>query len=277
MPASTTAAGHPRAPRGSGSESRMEQPGAARRRRGRPRVPGVQADVMVVAAGGDEGRFIAQPLLQLEAEHAAVEVERAVDVRHFEVDVADVDAGVDRRGGAGRDRLLDTRVDRRAVLRAGGSATAPPARAPAFGRSPRRPVEHLVDEPVGAGVVVPPDMPDGPAGEGHERLHDFGVQPAQVQRPSPCIRPSPGGRSARSPRRAQPPPRRAPPLAGCPAAGRGTRPRCWWRGRSVRACSSSTVPSALWITAATAAGPGLPLDPPSTLITSFFTLCRRCV
>ena len=60
------------------------------------RLPGVEADVVVVAAGRDEGGLVADPLLQLEAEHAAVELERAVEVGHFEVDVADVDAGIDR-------------------------------------------------------------------------------------------------------------------------------------------------------------------------------------
>ena len=55
--------------------------------------------MVVVAAGGDEGRLVAQPLLELEAEHPAVEVERAVEVGDLEVDVADVDAGIDRSGG----------------------------------------------------------------------------------------------------------------------------------------------------------------------------------
>ena len=57
--------------------------------------------MVVVAAGRDEGRLVAEALLQLEAEHAAVEVERAVDVGDLEVDVADVDAGVDRLVVAG--------------------------------------------------------------------------------------------------------------------------------------------------------------------------------
>ena len=52
--------------------------------------------MVVVAAGRDERRLVAEALLQLEAEHAAVERERAIDVGHLEVDVADVDAGVDR-------------------------------------------------------------------------------------------------------------------------------------------------------------------------------------
>ena len=51
---------------------------------------------MVVATGRDEGGVVADPLLQLEAEHAAVEVERPVEVGHFEVDVADVDTRIDR-------------------------------------------------------------------------------------------------------------------------------------------------------------------------------------
>ena len=68
---------------------------------------------MVVAAGGDEGRVVADPLLQLEAEHAAVEVQRPVEVGHFEVDVADVDAGVDR---------LSHRRSRAALTRRSASA-----------------------------------------------------------------------------------------------------------------------------------------------------------
>jgi hypothetical protein len=52
--------------------------------------------VVVVAAGGDEGGVGAPTLHQLEAEEAAVEVEGAVDVGDLEVDVADVDAWVDR-------------------------------------------------------------------------------------------------------------------------------------------------------------------------------------
>ena len=53
---------------------------------------------MVVVAGGDEGRLLAQPLLQVEAEDADVERERPLDVRDLEVDVADVDARIDAHG-----------------------------------------------------------------------------------------------------------------------------------------------------------------------------------
>jgi hypothetical protein len=51
---------------------------------------------MVVATGRDEGGFFAEALLQLEAEHIAVEGQRAVEVGDLEVDVTDVDAGIDR-------------------------------------------------------------------------------------------------------------------------------------------------------------------------------------
>ena len=62
----------------------------------RRRLPRVQPDVVVVAARRDEGRLVAEALLELEAEHAALERERPVDVRDLEVDVPDVDARVDR-------------------------------------------------------------------------------------------------------------------------------------------------------------------------------------
>ena len=53
---------------------------------------------MVVAAGRDERRLAAEPAGQLEAEHALVERERAVEVGDLEVDVADVGARVERGG-----------------------------------------------------------------------------------------------------------------------------------------------------------------------------------
>ena len=67
-----------------------------RRRRAAAALPRVQADVVVIAARGDERRVLAHPLLQLEAEHADVEVERALDVGHLQVDVADLVARIDR-------------------------------------------------------------------------------------------------------------------------------------------------------------------------------------
>ena len=50
----------------------------------------------MLAAGGDEGGLIFEARLYLEAEHAAIEAERALDVGHLEMDVADVHARVDR-------------------------------------------------------------------------------------------------------------------------------------------------------------------------------------
>jgi hypothetical protein len=50
---------------------------------------------MVVAACGDECSLVAHARLLLEAEHADVERKGTVDVGHLQVDVADVDAGID--------------------------------------------------------------------------------------------------------------------------------------------------------------------------------------
>src|SRR5205823_10269374 len=85
------------------------EPGRATRwRSAATALPGVHPDVMVIAASGYEGRLRPEALLQLEAEHVAVEGERAVDVSDLEMDVPDVDTGIDRRKGVllGCARLL---------------------------------------------------------------------------------------------------------------------------------------------------------------------------
>ena len=51
----------------------IEPGGVRRRRRAAEALPGIQADMVVVAPGGDEGRGGAVTLHQLEAEHAAIE------------------------------------------------------------------------------------------------------------------------------------------------------------------------------------------------------------
>jgi hypothetical protein len=56
---------------------------------------------MVVVARGDEGGLIAELLLQLEAENAAVKADRSLEIGDLQMDVADVDARIDRHG---RDR-----------------------------------------------------------------------------------------------------------------------------------------------------------------------------
>ena len=54
--------------------------------------------MVVVPAGRDEGRVLAVPVLELEAEHAAVEVECPVEVGDLEVHMPDVHAWIDRAG-----------------------------------------------------------------------------------------------------------------------------------------------------------------------------------
>jgi hypothetical protein len=56
--------------------------------------------VVVVPARRDEGGLPAEPVLELETEHVAPERERPVEVGDLQVDVADVDAGIDRHVGS---------------------------------------------------------------------------------------------------------------------------------------------------------------------------------
>ena len=51
---------------------------------------------MMITAGGNECRLPAEPLRQLKAENAAIEGKRPVDIGHFQMDVTDTHAGVDR-------------------------------------------------------------------------------------------------------------------------------------------------------------------------------------
>jgi hypothetical protein len=64
-------------------------------------LPGIEADVVVVATGRDERCGGAVALHELEAEDAAVEVERALELCDFQVHVADRRASVDRAEAKG--------------------------------------------------------------------------------------------------------------------------------------------------------------------------------
>src|SRR5580704_11246787 len=72
----------------------VEAGGARWRRVAGETFPGVQADVMVIAAGGEERGGVAHALHNLQAEHAGVELDGALEVADLEVDVADADAWV---------------------------------------------------------------------------------------------------------------------------------------------------------------------------------------
>ena len=50
---------------------------------------------MVIPAGAEERRRIAHALRDLESEHACVERERALDVGDLQVNMSDVNAGID--------------------------------------------------------------------------------------------------------------------------------------------------------------------------------------
>lgn len=69
--------------------------------------PRVETDVVVIAAGGDEGGLGAVALGEFETEHAAVEIECALQVGDLQMDVADAGTGGDGRRGSHASRVSD--------------------------------------------------------------------------------------------------------------------------------------------------------------------------
>ena len=82
--------------------------GAGRRRMAAFALPGIQSDVVVITARRNECRLIAVALHDLEAEHAAVKSQCAVEIGDFQVDMSDAGAGDD--GGVRHDRSCITFV-----------------------------------------------------------------------------------------------------------------------------------------------------------------------
>ena len=62
--------------------------------------PGVQADVMVVSPRAQECGGVSHPLHDLESECMCVEDNRPFEIRHFQVHVPDLGAGIERLGHA---------------------------------------------------------------------------------------------------------------------------------------------------------------------------------
>lgn len=74
----------------------MEEPGAvAGRGRSVQAFPGIEADVVMVAACGEEGRRIPEALHFLKTEHVSVESQRSLQIGHLEMDVPDADLRMD--------------------------------------------------------------------------------------------------------------------------------------------------------------------------------------
>ncbi len=67
-------------------------------------LPGVEADVMMVAAGGEECGLCAVTLGELESKDIAIESEGAIEVGDLQMNVADSDVGMDRFCGRLHDR-----------------------------------------------------------------------------------------------------------------------------------------------------------------------------
>ena len=76
--------------------SQMKKAGAARWRWFPARaLPCVQANVMMVAACGNEGGFLAVALRQFETQNAAIKIQRALEISDFQMPMTDADAGID--------------------------------------------------------------------------------------------------------------------------------------------------------------------------------------
>src|SRR5207245_4871092 len=88
--------GRPQGPAVGVQNREVVQPGRPRggSRRAAP-SPGVEPDVVVVAAGRQEHRLPAVASRHLETQDVAIERERALEVRNGEVDVPDMHAWVD--------------------------------------------------------------------------------------------------------------------------------------------------------------------------------------
>ena len=71
---------------------------AARRWRAALTFPGVEPNVMMIPARGNESSGPAVILRQLEAEHTAVKCERTVQIGHFEMHMANPDFGMNGSG-----------------------------------------------------------------------------------------------------------------------------------------------------------------------------------
>jgi hypothetical protein len=75
----------------------MIKAGAARGRvRSASTLPRIQCDVVMIPASREEGGLRAPPLRDFEAEHAAVECERPLEIRHLQVNVTDSYGRIDR-------------------------------------------------------------------------------------------------------------------------------------------------------------------------------------
>jgi uncharacterized protein YwlG (UPF0340 family) len=68
--------------------------GALRRRRAAQAFPGVEAEMVVVAAGRDEGGTGAGGR-DLKTQHAAIEIERPLQIGDLQVDMANPHPGID--------------------------------------------------------------------------------------------------------------------------------------------------------------------------------------
>jgi hypothetical protein len=100
-------------------DGRVVQACAPRRgRRASEALPRIQANVVVIAARRNKRRLGSKALLQLEPEHVAIEAERALEISHLQVNVADAD--VRMYAHKSRFAMHDSRLIMCSLRRGGG-------------------------------------------------------------------------------------------------------------------------------------------------------------
>src|SRR5206468_2922035 len=86
---------------------RIQDGGVVQSRGPRPRrmailaFPGIETDVVVIAAGRNERRTRGQALHQLEPQHTAIKSERAIEIGHLEMNMPDAGSRDDGCRGFG--------------------------------------------------------------------------------------------------------------------------------------------------------------------------------
>src|ERR1700688_3290601 len=85
-----------RGARGIEDREMIEPRAVGRRRRPAETLPGIERDVVMIAAGRDEGGAVAAPLRELEAEHAAIEFQRPLEIGDLQMHITDPDPAIDR-------------------------------------------------------------------------------------------------------------------------------------------------------------------------------------
>ena len=121
----------------------VEASGSRRGWRSTPALPGVQPDMVVIAASSDERRGRPEALRELKAQYVAIKAQRPIQVRNPEMNVANANVGMNGHAhsadaGAGARRRIRTFVMRRRSTSSTSTARSSISKvSPTYGMRPR--------------------------------------------------------------------------------------------------------------------------------------------